>query len=458
MTTPALDIQADQAGNQVEAHIPLRRNLQFQTLWIGSVASTLGLAVSEVAYPLAILGLTGSPGRAGLFAAIQAIGMLVAGLPAGQLADQFDRRTIVIVAEAGQALLTGLVAVGLVFGWLSLSLLLVAAALLGAGQSFTGAARLPLVRSVVAPEQLTTALVQDEVRLNGAILAGPPLAGVLYAIRALAHAVPFLFTAGSFVLSLLAAVLMKVMPGGAAPADTSTPPEQEAEPSADSQSGAPNNGAAKGDAAKSDAAKGDAAQSGGMLTGLATIWSRPMLRAAMTLLMLVNTVGVGLDLAIIVLLRHQHVHSGVIGLVLAAGAVGGLVGAPLVKPLHRLRPGILLVSVCLVAVVVFALMALPFGPWWVAALMFVVMLGVPAIRVLVDVLVFRQTPDAERGRVIAAVMVLIGLGIPVGAFATGMLLQFLSATTALLVLAGVLAIAVALFGTRRDLVRARWPQ
>lgn len=436
MTSPALDMAADQADGQVRPLVPLRRNLQFQTLWVGSVTSSLGLAVGDVAYPLAILGLTGSPGRAGLFAALQAIGMLVAGLPAGQLADKRDRRTIVIAAEAGSALVTGIVAAGLILSWVSLPMLLIAAVLLGAGQAIAGAARLPLVRSVVAPEQLTTALVQDEIRVNGATLAGPPLAGVLYAIRALGHAVPFLFTAGSFVASLVSAVLMKAMPGGAA-----APPQAPAETE---QSGT--------------AEESGTAASGGMLTGLRTIWSHPVLRAAMTLIMLVNTVGIGLDLAIIVLLRHQHVQSGVIGLVLGAGAVGGLAGAPLVKQLHRLRPGVLLISVCFVASAMIGLMALPFGPWWVAALTFFAMLGVPSIRVLVDVLVFRQTPDAERGRVIAAVMVLIGLGMPVGVFFTGMLLQYLSASAALLVLAGVLTAAVAIFGTRRELVRAQWPQ
>ena len=62
------------------APVPLRRNLQFQTIWIGSAASTLGVAVADVAYPLAILAVTGSPGRAGLFAAVQALGVLLAGL------------------------------------------------------------------------------------------------------------------------------------------------------------------------------------------------------------------------------------------------------------------------------------------------------------------------------------------------------------------------------------------
>jgi hypothetical protein len=76
--------------------LPLWRNLQFQTLWIGTSASTLGVSVTDFAYPLTVLAVSGSPALAGLFAAVQAIGMLLAGLPAGMLADKSDSRTIVI--------------------------------------------------------------------------------------------------------------------------------------------------------------------------------------------------------------------------------------------------------------------------------------------------------------------------------------------------------------------------
>jgi MFS family permease len=412
---------------------PLRKNLQFQTLWVGASMSTLGVAVATVAYPLAILGLTGSPGRAGLFAAVEAIGMLVAGLPAGQLADRYDRRMIVIAAEAGRAAVTGVIVAALVMGWLSLPLLLGAAVLLGAGQSVTGAARLPLVRSVVAPEQLTAALVQDEVRQGGAALAGPPIAGALYAIRALAHAVPFLFTAGSFVLSLLAAVLMKVMPGGTAEEDHGRRPAHDA----------------------GQASRGGSAP--GMLAGVVAIARHPVVRAALGLFMLANTLGAGMDLIIIVLLRHQHVHASIIGLVLACSAVGTLAGAPLVKRLHRLPPGVLLITVAGILVPVTALLALPFGPVWTASLLFVSMLGVPALRVLLDVLILRQTPDQERGRVVAAVMVILGLGTPIGAGTAGLMLQYLSPTAAMLTLAGALGVIVAVFASRRELLEARWP-
>ena len=430
------EISAAADGTPTSSHPPLWRNLQFQSLWIGGSMSTLGVAVADVAYPLAILAITGSPGRAGLFAALLSVGMLTSALPAGQLADRYDRRTIVIAAESCRALVTGVVAAGLIAGWLSLPILLVAAVLLGAGQSISGAARMPLVRSVVAPAQLTTALVQEEVRQSGAQLAGPPLAGALYAIRALAHAVPFLFTAGSFVIALLTAVLMKVMPGGHRP---DPPPVAAQAPS------------------QQDKTKPSSERDGGMLTGLRTIWSHPVLRPAMAIFTLVNTVGAGVDLIIIVLLRHHHVQSEVIGLVLASAAAGSLAGAPLVKVLHRLRPGVLVTSEAALLVAGFFLLTLPFGPWWVAVILFVTMLAVPAMRVLLDVLVLRQTPDQERGRVIAAVMVLLGLGTPVGVGVAGLMLQYLSATTTMLVLGTLLALTVAVLAPRRTLLQARWP-
>lgn len=56
--------------------LPLRRNLQFQTLWIGTTASTLGVSVADIAFPLAILAMTRSPALAGLFAAMQALAAL----------------------------------------------------------------------------------------------------------------------------------------------------------------------------------------------------------------------------------------------------------------------------------------------------------------------------------------------------------------------------------------------
>jgi MFS family permease len=409
---------------------PLRRNLRFQALWIGMSSSSLGVAVADVAYPLAILAMTGSPARAGLFAAVQAIAMLVAGLPAGSLADRFDPRAIVLAAEAGRAAVTAAVVLALAAGWGSLPLLLAAGTLLGIGQAICATARMLLLRSVVPNEQLTTALAQDQVRTNGAAMAGPAVGGALYAVRALAHAVPFVFTAASFVLALATTVLL--------PRRENPQPE-------------PAGQRPDGQASAADSARG------GMLAGVRTLWGHPVLRAAMILIMVVNTLGAGLDLIVIVLLRHQSVPSTEIGLALGAGYAGGIAGIPVIRVLHRLRPGVMLLAICLVIVPVLALLAVPLGPWWVAGLLFVALLGIPSVQVAMDILVIRQAPAEQRGRVVAAFMTLIALGVPIGLAGCGLLLQDVPAQAAMLTLAAILAVGVAYCATKRELWHARWP-
>jgi len=158
-----------------------------------------------------------------------------------------------------------------------------------------------------------------------------------------------------------------------------------------------------------------------------------------------------------VILRHQAVRPGLIGLALGAGAAAGLAGAPLVRTLHRLRPGLLLLAVCALDGVILALLAVPAGPWWVAGLLFTAMLGVPAVRVLIDILVIRQAPPGQRGRVVAALMTLIGLGAPAGVAGCGFLLQYLPAQAAMLALAAAELLVVAFCSARREFWQARWP-
>jgi MFS family permease len=427
-------------ASTVPAHQPLRRNRQFQAICVGQASSSLGVSVADVAYPLAILAVTGSPARAGLFAAVQTAAMLAAGLPAGQLADRRDPRRILIISETCRALVSAAVAAALATGWLTFPLLIGAAVLLGLGQPVAGAARLLLVRAAVPKEQLTRALTLDEVRINGAGLAGPPLGAALYGLRALAHAAPFAFTAGSFVLSLLSALMTKVSPDRPV------------------TSGPVTDGPTTDGPVTDGPGAGRPGSRGGMLVGVRAIWASPLLRATTLLIMSVNTVGAGLTLIAIVILKDQSVPSAIIGVALGCEAVGGLAGAPLVRPLHRLRPGVLLIAVCLLEVPLFALLAVPYGPWWMAGLLFISALGVPSIRVLLDILILRQAPDSERGRVAGAVMTLMGLGMPAGLAIVGLLLQYLSAQAAMLILAGTLAAGVLYGASKRELWQAAWPQ
>jgi MFS family permease len=423
--TTRTQMTSTQAAPPLSASPPLWRNIRFQALWIGMTSSTLGVSVADIAYPLVILALTGSPARAGLFAAVQAIGEIIAGLPAGSLADRYDSRLIVVAAEVCRAIVTTAVVIALITGWLSLPLLLAAGALLGIGQAVCTTARTLLLRAVVRSEQLTAALAQDQVRTNGAAMAGPALGGALYSIRALSHAVPFLFTAASFVVALATAALLP--------------------------------GRADHRQKEQDQPQGDTSGSGGMLAGLRILWDHPVLRPAMILFMVVNTVGAGLDLILIVLLRHQGVPASEIGLALGLGYAGSIAGVLLIKILHRFQPGVLMLSMCLLWIPIFALLSVPFGPWWAAGLLFIALLCMPAVQVTGDVLVIQRAPAEQRGRVIAAGMTILGLGIPAGFAGCGLLLQYLPAQAAMLTLAAILAVGVGYCATKRELWQARWP-
>ena len=435
------------AGNPVApaagAVPPLRRNWRFQTLWAGSTTALTGVSAADVAYPLVILSMTGSPALAGLFGFLQAAALVVCGLPAGQVVDRWDRRRVLIAAESVRVAATSTVALLFALHQLTLAPILVAAVLLGAAQPFSGSARMLLVRSVVAPEQLTAALTQDEVRGGIAELVGPTLGGVLYG---LGRALPFLFGAVSFAVSLACAIVVR--------------------PDAPASAAAVRNAAAGSDASEtSEASEASAAEDGGdggvfsgMFAGIRTLWADPALRAAVVLVSFLNAAGAPLTLVAIYLLHRESAPSWSIGLALSGAAVGGLAGAGLVKPLHRLfRPGWLLLGVVASEVPLVIALGLVHGPWAVAVVLFCGMLGIPTLSVLLDVLIFRQVPEQQRGRTITSAMTIIALGIPVGTGAIGLLLQYLGGTGAVLCLAALLACGASWAAAQPRLRAAQWP-
>ncbi|QMU75445.1 MFS transporter [Streptacidiphilus sp. PB12-B1b] len=403
---------------------PLRHNWRFQTLWAGSTTALTGMSAADVAYPLVILAVTGSPALAGLFGFLQASALVVCSLPAGQVVDRCDRRRVLIAAESVRTATAGGVALLFAVHALALAPLLAAAVLLGAAQPFGGSARMLMVRSVVAPEQLTAALTQDEVRGGIAELAGPPLGGLLYG---LARALPFLFSAASFAVSLVCALVVRPDLPRSAPG-----PER-----------------APGAAALDD---------GGMFAGIRALWADPALRAAVVLVSFLNAAGAPLTLAAIYQLHRDAAPSWSIGLALGGAAVGGLAGAALVRPLHRrFRPGWLLLGITATEVPLNIALGLVHTPWTVAVILFGGTLGVPTLSVLLDVLIFRQVPEHQRGRTITSAMTIIGLGIPVGTGAIGLLLQYLGGAGAMFCLAGLLACGAVWAAAQPRLRAARWP-
>ncbi|GIH09753.1 MFS transporter [Rhizocola hellebori] len=403
------------------AEVPLRRNRNFQLLWSGSAFAFLGKEITDLVYPLVVLAVTGSPAWAGAFGGVQMFVSLLVGLPAGALADSKDRRLLLITMETVRALAAGSVLVAALLDRITLPHLLVVAVAIGAVQPLGGSARMLLVRAVVPPKQLTAALTQEEVRSHSAALAGPPLGGLLYSA---AVVLPFAATAISFLVSLVCALFVR-------PPQRTKPAQSTVDGSALSR----------------------------VLTGVALLWKVPMLRHSTLFAAVLNTVSAPLILIVIVILGREGVSPAMVGLTMAALAVGGLAGTLLVRPLHRnLSPGALMLWLGGTAVVLIGALSLPFGAWWMAAALFLLGLGGPSMRVLVDILIFRQVPDEQRGRTVTAFMTILGAGAALGMVSSGLLLQYLSAPIAILTLSAVLAIALSFTIADRRIRAARWPE
>lgn len=415
--------------------MPLRRNRRFQILWIGAAAANLGLETVEVAYPLLIMSLTGSPALAGLFGFAQIGTALLVGLPAGAVVDRWDRRRILLISEAVRALTLAFIVLILMAGRANFALLIMAAIVLGAGTAFGAPARMLLIRAVVPDHQLTAALSQDEARSGAAALAGPPLGGALYLVS---RTFPFVAAIAGFVISFVCALMIRVPKAASETEPVSNEPV--------------------GNEPVGNEPKSALSPLTNVFSGLRELIGDRLLRSALLLVSIFYFSITAAILMVMVTLQDQHHSAGTIGLALSGTAVGMLVGSALVPRLNRrLSPGALLLAASTLTTVAVALLALPLGPVWVFAMLTLAALGLPALKILVDIMIFRQTPDHRRGRAIAATITLIGAGSPLGSLAGGLALQFLGVTGAIVLIAGVQAVITVAGLANRHVRSARWP-
>ncbi len=400
-------------GGPVPTPVPLRRNRDYVLLWSGQVVSSLGSAVSGVAFPLLVLSLSGSPAQAGLVGFAGTLPYLLVPLPAGGLADRWDRRSAMIVADAVRALALGSVAVASLAGVLTVVQIALVAFVEGSLFVLFTAAERSALPQVVPADQLPAALAQNEARTRGAALAGNPLGGVLFG---LGHAVPFAADAASYVASVVSLLFVR------------TPFQESREPS--------------GGRLHTEIAE-----------GVRWLWRQPLLRAAAFLVAGSNFVFQALVLALIVLAQARGASPATIGVLLGLMGAGGLLGA-FVAPGIRRRAGprAVIIGVNWLWAALLPLFAVVPWPLAMGVLAGGLALAGPAWNVVLSDISLRLTPDELRGRV-SGVQGLVAWGpIPLGSLLGGLLLQWIGGVPTVLVLAGVMAL-VAVAATVSPAVR-----
>lgn len=180
---------------------PLRlRNAAFTRVWAGSIFSSVSSRTLGVAYPLLALALTGSPALAGWASFTLTLPILLFYVPAGVLVDRVDPRSLMLFTETFRGLAVTSLLLAFVLGVPSMPHVLAAAFLEGTLWVFYTLAETALLPSLVLEEQVTRAMARSETGAHIAVLAGRPLGGLLFGI---AHAVPFALDAVLFLTSTL---------------------------------------------------------------------------------------------------------------------------------------------------------------------------------------------------------------------------------------------------------------
>jgi len=382
------------------ARLPsLWRNRDFMLLWSGQAVSTAGTQMTLLALPLFVLALTHSAAQAGIVAAIESIPRVVLTLPAGALVDRMDRKRLMIGCDVLRMFALGSIPLALVAGHLAMPLIYGAALIIGACSAIFWLARVSAMPRVVPPEQLGAAVARSEFAEGAAILAGPPLAGLLFGIG---RAFPFFVDAISYGVSALSLRFIRI------PFQS----EHKKEPLSPRA----------------------------MLDGMRWLWRTPLMRF-MALIYAGFSLSNGTELALIVRAQDLHATPFIIGLIFAAGGVGGLLGAVLAEPIQRrFRFGQVLPILAWGYPITWLLFGLVPSPLLMALVEVVSMIVDQIYDVVWPSYRMAMIPDALQGRVMSAYRVIMLSMQPVGLFAGGLLVQRVGAGHTLLLAAAVEAV------------------
>jgi len=188
----------------------LRRRRELRLLVIGQSISDLGSMITFVAIPVQTFQITGSSLYVGLLGVAEFVPMLLLALVGGALADAFDRRRLVMIAEVGALLVVaGLVANSLLEEP-QLWVLYVAAALIAACTAIRRPPLDALMPRLVERDELKSASALQWAIHNVATMAGPAIGGVLIATAG--AAVTYTADLVTFGVSLAALASMRTPP------------------------------------------------------------------------------------------------------------------------------------------------------------------------------------------------------------------------------------------------------
>lgn len=375
----------------------------FGRIWFATGVTAVGVQVAQLAVPLlAVVSLHASPGQVGLLGAAQWLPFLLIALPVGVLVDRRRRRPLLIAAEGIRVIGTTAIILLGVADVLSLPALLLLAFVVGCGAVLFEVAYQSFLPSVVPRDRLDAANSRLQATEATALVAGPGVGGLLVQ---LVGALPTL--AVTAVGSLMSAVTLSRLP------ESFTPASPRKKPIARD-----------------------------LLEGLRFLRRDRVLAGLLGFSAIANPFAQWITLLFLVDgVRRLHLSTGQVGLVLAIGAVGTLLGAA-TAPAVANRLGPLRTILITAAVDPLVLLVLPAAvPGWGVSTLITALGAAFAVNgyavgldtVVVTTVRQTRTPDDLRGRVNATTRMVSYGTIALGAAAGGLAGQLFGVRLALLI-------------------------
>jgi MFS family permease len=363
------------------------RERYFRRYWAGQSISMFGDQISGIVLPLVgVLTLHTSPAQMGILTGLEWLPSLVFGVHAGVWADRIGhRRQLMIAADLGRAALLATVPVCFAAGVLTLTQLYAVAFAAGTLSILFVVSDPALFVGLVPADRYVdgTSLVYGSRALS--FVAGPSVGGLLVQwltapFAVVADALSFLGSA--FFLSRIR--VTEALPAGK--------------------------------------------EHGGLLAGARFIRGSAIIRASLVSASTINFFNfVFFTLSVLYAVRYLHIRPGELGLLLGAGALGGVLGAAVTRRLcDRIGAGWSYTAGCLFFTAPMVLFPLATGPRPVILAMvfgteFLCGFGVMVLDISIGAIFAAVIPDPIRSRVSGAFQA-VNYGVrPLGALAAGAL-------------------------------------
>ena len=384
------------AAQSPRGHPQLTIVQNFLRLWLYTFFLFGGFWGQQIVIGWLTYDLTRSPLLTALVLGLDALPFLLVGPAAGEIADRWDRRKVLIAVSAYQAILTAGFAALIGFGWLEPWQIFVFALAMGPSWAVSDIVRIALVPVIVPRQNLVNAYALKELALNVNRLVVPAVLGVTIATLGPANSLLLMVAMYLGALTFSVAIDSGLHPSGN-PAG-----------------------------AERVRRFGD---------GLRYVAGHRFLQGAILLMLLPPLFLLPTLLGLIPVYASEVFHVGPVGLgiLLSAAGVGGLLGTIITASLGDIRflgrALLLTLGLCALGTLVFSL-----TPWYLPSIPVIIIpsAGMASYYALCAAAIQCEAPDGLRGRLWALGVMSFGL-LPIGSLFLGGLSERIGAPSASLI-------------------------